>query len=65
MKSEEMKDIVIECQDCHKEFIFSVRDQLFYQEQGFDHQPKRCRDCRDRRKKERASRDQQNSSTEA
>lgn len=45
-------DIRIKCQDCDKEFIFSEAEQKFYQEKNFE-QPKRCRLCRNKRKKER------------
>ena len=49
----ESKKIV--CQDCGKEFDFSVRDQEFYQENGWT-EPKRCKDCREKRKQEREAR---------
>lgn len=48
----ELKDKTIKCIDCGKEFVFTVRDQEFYKEQGFNNEPKRCRDCRDKKKKE-------------
>lgn len=41
-----MQDKTIVCKDCGKEFIFSVRDQEFYKEKGFDNEPKRCKECR-------------------
>lgn len=44
-----MSDIKIKCQDCGEEFIFSERDQAFYEEKGFI-PPKRCRFCRNARK---------------
>ncbi len=37
------------CKDCGKVFIFSVRDQLFYDKMGWN-PPKRCRTCREQRK---------------
>ena len=49
----EKKDITITCKDCGEEFVFTVRDQLFYEEQGFTNQPVRCKKCRDERKKQR------------
>lgn len=39
----------IKCQDCGEDFIFTERDQAFYQEKGFE-PPKRCRNCRNARK---------------
>lgn len=44
-----MENIIIKCQDCGEEFIFTVNDQKFYQEKGFP-QPKRCKNCRQARK---------------
>ena len=45
------EDIKLVCKDCGEEFIFSVRDQEFYAEKGFQNQPLRCKACRDKRKK--------------
>jgi DNA-directed RNA polymerase subunit RPC12/RpoP len=50
---EELKDKVIVCKDCGKEFTFTVRDQEFYKQQGYTHEPVRCRDCRNKKKAER------------
>jgi CxxC-x17-CxxC domain-containing protein len=44
------QDQSIECSDCHNPFIFSVRDQEYYAEQGYTNPPKRCRPCRQARK---------------
>ena len=46
-----MDDITLKCveQGCGKDFIFRVKDQLFFQEQGFT-PPKRCVDCRAKKK---------------
>ena len=52
-----MQDKTIVCKDCGKEFIFSIRDQEFYKEQGFQNEPVRCRECRAKKKAERAARD--------
>ena len=52
----EYKDKTIKCLDCRKEFIFSARDQEFYAEKGFNNEPKRCKDCREKRKVERNNR---------
>lgn len=55
-----MEDIKIICKDCGEEFIFSVRDQEFYQQQGFNNQPVRCKACRQKRKAERNAKPQEN-----
>ena len=52
-----MQDKTIVCKDCGKEFIFSVRDQEFYKEQGFENEPVRCKECRTKRKAERAAKE--------
>jgi CxxC-x17-CxxC domain-containing protein len=41
------------CKDCGNSFDFSVRDQQFYLEKGFENEPQRCRDCRSARKTQR------------
>lgn len=50
-----MEDIKIICKDCGEEFVFSVREQEFYKQQGFENNPVRCKACRNKRKAERAS----------
>ncbi len=44
----EDKNIV--CSDCGEEFVHSAEDQSRYAERGFTNEPKRCRNCRDKRK---------------
>jgi DNA replicative helicase MCM subunit Mcm2 (Cdc46/Mcm family) len=46
----EKKDKTIVCKDCGKEFVFTVRDQEFYEQMGFNNEPQRCKDCRNARK---------------
>jgi len=46
-----MTDKTITCRDCGSEFIFSVGEQEFYKEKGFENEPTRCSACR-RAKKE-------------
>jgi CxxC-x17-CxxC domain-containing protein len=48
-------DKTISCRDCGQTFIWSASEQEFYQSRGFENQPVRCRDCRARRKNERAA----------
>ncbi len=40
----------IPCEDCGIEFVHSAEDQERYAERGFTSDPKRCRDCRAKRK---------------
>ncbi len=47
------EDKVLVCQDCGQEFIFTVGEQEFYQEKGFENEPKRCKDCRSNRRNNR------------
>ncbi len=44
------EDKNIECSDCGEEFVHSAEDQERYAERGFTNEPKRCRDCREKRK---------------
>ncbi|HWL94370.1 MAG TPA: CxxC-x17-CxxC domain-containing protein [Phycisphaerae bacterium] len=44
------EDKNITCADCGAEFVHSGEDQQRYAERGFTNEPKRCRDCRDKRK---------------
>ena len=45
-----MTDKNITCRDCGSEFIFSVGEQEFYKEKGFDNEPTRCTYCRKAKK---------------
>jgi len=51
-----MEDRTLVCKDCGKEFIFTVGEQEFYKEKGFENDPVRCPDCRRARKQERNNR---------
>lgn len=44
-----MEDTRITCSDCGRSFIFSAKEQKFYEDNGYV-PPKRCRYCRTRRK---------------
>ena len=46
------EDVKIKCQGCGEEFIFTVNEQKFYEEKGLM-PPKRCKACREARKRER------------
>lgn len=45
-----IQDKTLSCADCNDDFIFSRNEQMFYQERGFTNEPKRCKNCRDKRK---------------
>ncbi len=45
-----MEDKNIKCKDCGAEFVFTTREQEFYNEKGFNNEPQRCKPCRDARK---------------
>jgi CxxC-x17-CxxC domain-containing protein len=44
-------DKVIKCRDCGEEFVFTVGEQNFYKDRGFQHEPTRCRRCREEKKR--------------
>ncbi len=48
-----MTDKVIKCKDCGETFVFTVSEQEFYKEKGFDNEPVRCPDCRKIKKQQR------------
>lgn len=45
-------DKSIKCRDCGEEFVFTAGEQGFYKERGFEHEPTRCRRCRDEKKRQ-------------
>lgn len=42
-------DRVLNCSDCHGEFIFTAGEQLFFHDKQFKNDPKRCKPCKARR----------------
>lgn len=58
-----MEDKTLICQDCGCEFTFTVGEQEFYKEKGFDNEPKRCKVCRDKKKAEKEILDKLNQKT--
>lgn len=40
------EDKVLVCRDCGNEFVFSVGEQEFFAEKGFENEPSRCPACR-------------------
>lgn len=43
-------DIQAICTDCQSDYLFTYREQRFFQEQGWP-PPKRCKECRLKRKR--------------
>ena|GEM_PF-5890040 len=48
---EQPKDKVMNCKNCGREFYFTVSEQQFYAQKGFENEPQRCKICRDERKR--------------
>ena len=46
----EFTDKTLICKECGKEFVFSAKEQEFYKRKGLEHEPKRCKDCRWKKK---------------
>ncbi len=44
------RDRYLTCRDCGEEFLFSVSEQQFFAEKGFNNDPGRCPGCRAARK---------------
>lgn len=42
----EFVDKILKCADCSQDFTFTADEQKFYQEKGFQNEPKRCISCR-------------------
>ncbi|UCE19543.1 MAG: zinc-ribbon domain-containing protein [Gemmatimonadota bacterium] len=49
-----MADKTISCQDCGREFMFTEEEQNYYTQRGFQ-DPKRCKSCRNARKRQNTS----------
>ena len=45
------EDKTLVCNECGNEFVFTAGEQEFYAEKGFQNEPKKCKACRDARKK--------------
>mgnify|MGYP001566752331 CR=1 FL=1 len=44
------EDKTLVCAECSGNFVFTAGEQEFYEKQGFQNIPKRCQDCRSKRK---------------
>lgn len=42
-------DRILNCSDCHSEFVFTAGEQLFFHDKQFKNDPKRCKPCKCRR----------------
>jgi CxxC-x17-CxxC domain-containing protein len=47
------EDRTLICVACKKEFVFTAGEQQFYEEKGLASDPKRCKSCRDARRKQK------------
>jgi hypothetical protein len=47
-----MTDKTLVGKDCGSEFVFTVGEQEFYKEKGFENEPVRCAACRRARKEQ-------------
>ena len=50
-----MQDKELKCKDCGADYLFTVGEQEFFKEKGFDNEPVRCPDCRRARKQQNQS----------
>lgn len=51
-----LADKTLTCVDCKGLFVFSAGEQQFFAEKGFTNQPKRCSNCREKKKQANPSR---------
>jgi CxxC-x17-CxxC domain-containing protein len=47
------EDITLHCIECGEEFVFTAGEQAFYSDKGLLNEPRRCPECRTRRRQER------------
>ena len=45
----EYQDRVLKCIDCGTDFVFTAGEQLFFHDKQFKNQPKRCKNCKNKR----------------
>jgi len=48
-----IQDKELQCADCGASFMFTAREQEFYQTKGFTNEPKRCPTCRGARRNQK------------
>jgi len=44
------QDQTLKCADCGNDFVWTAAEQDFYQQKGFQNAPKRCPQCRTKKK---------------
>ena len=42
----ELAETQIVCIDCHKNFVWTVGEQVFFRDKGLQNPPKRCKECK-------------------
>jgi CxxC-x17-CxxC domain-containing protein len=47
---QQFQDQTLTCADCGQQFTWTASEQEFYQKKGFTNPPKRCPDCRAKKK---------------
>lgn len=45
----EFQDKIITCIDCGADFVFTAGEQIFFRDKQFKNEPKRCRNCKNRK----------------
>ncbi|MBI3931796.1 MAG: zinc-ribbon domain containing protein [Acidobacteria bacterium] len=45
----EYRDKSLVCVECQKPFVWTAGEQLFYADKNFKNEPKRCKDCKQKR----------------
>lgn len=48
------EDKTLICKECGREFVWTAGEQEFYAEKGFTNEPKRCPECRKKRRTARS-----------
>jgi CxxC-x17-CxxC domain-containing protein len=42
----DLADRELKCSECGEMFVFSAGEQQFFRDRGFNHDPKRCKQCK-------------------
>jgi len=53
MQTKERKHQILICKECGEEFVFPVSAQDYFAERGYQKNPKRCKSCHSKYKRER------------
>ena len=60
MEEKHLTDKILLCVDCNEEFVFTVAAQKYFLERGIAEEPKRCKSCYMKLKKERRQQQRDN-----